>query len=42
MRDIVSIGLILVGYSFLQLKLTKFLMAFETQKYPELYGNKIR
>lgn len=29
MRDIVSISLILVGYSFLQLQLTKFLMEIE-------------
>ena len=41
MRDIVSISLILVGYSILQLQLTKFLMVFETKKYPELYDNKI-
>ena len=42
MRDIVSISLILVGYSFLQLQLTKFMMVFEAKKYPELYDNKIR
>ena len=40
MRDIVSIGLILVGYGFLQLQLTKFLMGFEKNKYPELYSAK--
>ena len=37
MRDIISISLVLAGFSILQTVLSMFMMAFERKKYPELY-----